>query len=323
MTESEGEGAIVKRPIAAVILNWNRSDLTIACVEALLADSPSELGIFVVDNGSNSQDVRRLANLLPPGVKLMALDENTGYAGGNNRGVRAAIVAGAEFIMVMNNDVLMSGRDCVTCATVLARHPELGAIGPTVLSEPHAGEPSSIVEFGGGSIGLLGVGLHLYRGADLSLLQAGMPELYATEWLAGSAVMFRADAWQVVGGFDDTYFMYFEDVDISLRLLNSGWQIACLRDVVATHIAEASSTQLPLSGRKLRAYYATRNRLSMLRRHRPARYPLALLHLLLFLLPRTIIAGLIRGDLAVARAVGAGILDHGRRLGGRQRNLPP
>ncbi|HSP95635.1 MAG TPA: glycosyltransferase, partial [Candidatus Dormibacteraeota bacterium] len=93
--------------IAIVVLNWNQREATLACLDSLALADLQGAEVFVVDNGSRDGSVAALDDRLPP-ERLIALPENRGYAGGNNAGMRAALEAGAELVLLLNNDTTVS-----------------------------------------------------------------------------------------------------------------------------------------------------------------------------------------------------------------------
>src|SRR2546427_12210458 len=96
-------GALSTKQVTIVVLNWSRGAETIACLESLAAADLGGAAILVVDNGSHDGSVAAIRARYPD-LQIIALPENRGYAGGNNAGMRAALEAGAEAVLLLNND---------------------------------------------------------------------------------------------------------------------------------------------------------------------------------------------------------------------------
>src|SRR6185369_1745681 len=93
--------------VAIVVLNWNRRADTLACLESLAQAEIGGAALYVVDNGSQDGSAAAVREAYPH-VRVIALPENRGFAGGNNAGIRAALDAGAEGVLLLNNDTRVS-----------------------------------------------------------------------------------------------------------------------------------------------------------------------------------------------------------------------
>ncbi len=229
----------------ALLLNWRRGDLTVRCLQDLLAVRDVPLHVVVIDNGSGEHDVAALraavaaanAATAPSGalhrVELLALPENRGFTGGMNEGLRRAHAAALPFVLVLNNDVRLPPDFLRPLVDTLANDATVHAVGPTVL------HPDGTVWAQGGHRGFVPNGLRL-RGHG----KAPMPREHGPEsvgFLPCACVLFRTDALVAVGGFDDRYFMYWEDVDVCERLRARGGKIVWLPWVRVEHAAGQSS----------------------------------------------------------------------------------
>ncbi len=113
---------------AVVVLNWNGRDDTIGCLQSLRGQLNASFRVIVVDNGSEDDSVSAIRRLFPE-VEVVETGENLGYAEGNNVGIRRELDAGAEYILVVNNDTMLES-ECVSSMLREARaHPEATAIG--------------------------------------------------------------------------------------------------------------------------------------------------------------------------------------------------
>ncbi|HEX6310949.1 MAG TPA: glycosyltransferase family 2 protein [Acidimicrobiia bacterium] len=231
---------------AAVVVNYESGSHLLVCVRSLLADSsgggPPE--VVVVDHGSADGSVEELVEALPDVQVLRTA--NRGYAAGANQGIAATT---APIVAVCNPDVVVEPG---AAATVLARfdaEPDLGAVGPMVRnldgSPYHSARvvPTLPDTVGHGLLGLVRPDnpyTRRYRELDVD---PSRPR--DADWVSGAAVWLRRDALAAVGGWDDRYFMYVEDVDLCWRLRQAGWRVAYEPAAAVTHARGASTARHP------------------------------------------------------------------------------
>ncbi len=213
---------------AAVVVNYESGPSLTACVAALLADDsaggPPE--VVVVDNGSTDRSVAALHAAFPE-VPVIDPDANLGYGRAANLGIAATR---APVVAVINPDAEVAAG---TAAAVMARFDadgRLAAVGPQLLNPdgtlyPSARSAPSL----GDAVGhaLLGSIVPDNRYTESYRQLDADPELPRdVEWISGAAVWLRRDALDRVGGWDERFFLFFEDVDLCRRLGADGWTIA-------------------------------------------------------------------------------------------------
>lgn len=290
--------------VAALLLNWRRADLTLSCLADLLAGDGEPLHVVVIDNGSQDGSCERFAAAiaaLPPSphrVELLALDANLGFCGGMNRGIARASELGLPFVLVLNNDLRLPADAIRPLADALAADPRIAAIAPTVL------HPDGTVWAQGASIAFAPNALRLHgHGGPPAPTTLG-PQ--AVQALPAACVLYRADELAAVGGFDERYFMYWEDVDLCQRLRARGGRVVWLPWVRVVHASGASS-----GGGKspLRKFLMACNAVHYLRRHGSVRGWLAWLCFDLLLWPVTFVLGP-KPALAKLHGTWAGLAGH-------------
>jgi GT2 family glycosyltransferase len=244
------------------LLNFRRADLTRQCLGDLLARSAEPLDVLVIDNGSGDGSAEALQQALatmalgPHHVELLALSENLGFAGGMNRGIAWARARGCPFTLVLNNDLRLPAGWLEPLVGALAVDPRLGAVGPTLV------HPDGTVWAEGGALAARPNGLCLRGHGRAPHPQQHGPE--AVDFLPAACVLYRTAALAEVGGFDADYFMYWEDVDLGVRLAARGYTNLWLPWVRVEHAAGQSSG----GGRSpLRKFLMAKNALRFLRRH--------------------------------------------------------
>jgi GT2 family glycosyltransferase len=213
-------------PVAVVILNWNGWQDTLACLESLDTLEGDRPRIIVVDNGSTNDSAARIAEARPD-VELIRSERNLGFAGGTNLGIRHALAGGAAFVWLLNNDTVVAPDALETLLEPLLRDERVGAAASVILEYD---DPSTVQVWGGG-------GIHLWTGwAWLNSDGAAEPG-----FLNGTSLVLRGAALAEVGLFDETYFLYWEDADLSLRLKAAGWRLAVAEGSRVRHKGAAST----------------------------------------------------------------------------------
>jgi GT2 family glycosyltransferase len=239
-----------------IILNWNKDDLTLETLASLREQTYPRLQTLVLDNGSdNQQEALARIKAAFPEVRTLASKRNVGFAGGCNVGMRAALEIGADYLLLLNNDVLLQPGAIAELVAVLQSEPGAGAAGPLIY---YASEPQR-VWFGGGTVRMGGRVLPEH-GEDAGI-QAGSPAT-ESEWLPGTAILARRAAIARAGMMDASYFLYWEDVEWCFRLRRAGYRLLIVPRAVIYHKVNATSGDLPLAI----VYYWERNRLRFIER---------------------------------------------------------
>lgn len=231
---------MAERPqVAALLLNWRHADLTQRCLGDLLQVDGVDLHVLVMDNGSGDGSEPALvaaaaaARAAGHRVEFRAFGENLGFTGAMNRGIEWAGERGLPLVLVLNNDLRLPSDFLLPLCTVLRQDPRVVAVGPTVL------RPDGRVWAEGGTVAFGANGLRLRNQGRLPASRRHGPE--AVDFVPGACVLFRTAELQAVGGFDDAYFMYWEDVDLCRRLCRRGGRCLWLPWVQVTHAAGQSS----------------------------------------------------------------------------------
>jgi N-acetylglucosaminyl-diphospho-decaprenol L-rhamnosyltransferase len=224
--------------LSAVVVNYRSAALTVECIRSLRADGVGS--IVVVDNASGDG----CANLLDSSVTYVALPVNRGYGAAANAGVRQTAT---DFVIVCNPDLLVAPGTTDALLGVLEGSPGLGAAGPTILRTDGTRYPSartfpSLLDAAGhGFVGLWGADNRWSK----RYLRTDEPGAGQVDWVSGAFIALRRAAFDAVAGFDESYFMFMEDVDICRRLDAAGWGVAYEPSACITHIEGASRASAP------------------------------------------------------------------------------
>ncbi len=205
--------------VTIVVLNWNRPAETLACLESLAAADLDGAAILVVDNGSRDGSVEAIRRRFPD-VAVVALPENRGYAGGNNAGIRAALEAGAEGVLLLNNDT----RVAPDFLTALLEAMNSSAQCAAVASAIHRLDRPEMLDIAWSEVNFRERHAVKIRGVN-ALVGEGFDRRRHVPVVVGCSVLLRGEALRAVGLFDERYFAYHEDVDWSLRALRAGYEL--------------------------------------------------------------------------------------------------
>jgi len=298
-------GAGIEELVSVVIPNWNGAQYLPTCLDSLRRQTYRSLEVIVVDNASADASREVLARDYPE-VRLIALDENRGFAGAANVGIRAAR---GEVIALLNNDTEADPRWAAELAGALARHPDAGSAASKMLLF----DRRDTFHSAGDSFGTDGLP------ANRGVWQKDVGQFDREEYVfggCGGAVAYRREMLRQIGLLDELFFFSCEDVDLAWRAQLAGWRCIYVPTAVVYHCLSATG------GGVTSSYYTGRNTIWVLAKDVPG--PLLRRHGCAMLRAQARIAWQAvrawRGAAARARLRGqlAGILSLGRMLGRRR-----
>lgn len=237
--------------IAIVIVNYRSDAYVKLCLESLVPEREciDGLKVVVVDGGSGDGSAERLADLIATPayrdwVSVLPLDFNGGFGWANNQAMLWLLQSERppDFIHLLNPDTAVEPGAVAALATLMTQHPQAGAVGSCLL-EPdgrRAGAafrfPTTAREFGRG---LKFTKVSRALGFDPTHLTPRAS--CRVDWVTGASVMLRSDALRQVGLFDDGFFLYFEEVELMLRMKRAGWEVWHAPESRVTHIGGVST----------------------------------------------------------------------------------
>lgn len=236
-----------------ILVNYNGIDDTLDCIASILSAGLDEYSIIVVDNASKKDETIEIRDKFP-GVVTIRNEINGGFSTGNNIGIRYALAHGADYVMLLNNDTVIAP-DMISLLSASCNDDVI-----TVPKMFYYFQPDKIW-YGGGEINRWTGNVKHCCFNQVNVLQNRRFCTFAT----GCCMMIKADIFNRIGLLDERYFMYSEDVDFSIRLLNGGIKIEYIPQAELWHKAGSSS------GGKLSpfsTYYITRNRLGLIKNYR-------------------------------------------------------
>jgi N-acetylglucosaminyl-diphospho-decaprenol L-rhamnosyltransferase len=228
---------------AAVVVNYNAGDYLPGCLRSLRAAGAAPR--LVVDNGS-VDDSREQAKAADPDHHWIDTGRNLGYGQGANVGVAATTT---PYVLVCNADLEVDPGIITVLSARLDAEAELGLVAPQVLNVDGTIYPSARTF--PNLVDAIGPGL-LGRGAPNNrftrryrLLDWDHGDSARVDWVSGACFLARRRAWDSVGGFDQAYFMYLEDVDLCRRIGEAGWGVSYEPGASVTHVQGVSASQRP------------------------------------------------------------------------------
>jgi GT2 family glycosyltransferase len=227
-------------PIGVAIVNYNTREHLHACLATVLVEAPSE--VVVVDNASSDGSVE-MVQADYPGVLLLANKTNPGYGTAANQAIARCT---AKYVLLLNADTLLQPGTLQAMSAYLDLHPRAAIVGPRLVNPDGTLQAScyafstplnTLLEYS--TLGRLIRYLPVLRNKYLGT----WPHTHArvVAWVKGAALAIRREAFEAVSGFDESFFMYFEEADLCYRLNAAGWQAHFAPVTTVQHVGGAST----------------------------------------------------------------------------------
>ncbi len=305
----------MKSKISILLTHYREVQVTWSCIASILDSQYSSFNIVAIDNSLRSTDETTIKkNCFDQGVQFKVLEEssgpiefdrsvywyrsssNTGYAGGMNLGAEIARSANPDFLLLLNNDTIVSPLFLSTFLEAVseqANSKDFGFASCTILTHPE-----EKVWYSGGRINLVrGSGVHWTD-------QLKNDPLQETDFISGCCMLCRPEVYRNLSGMDESFFLYLEDVDLCLRAKKAGYKLYFAPQVELHHRVGSSTggeeSEIPV-------YYSNKNRIKLMHKHFGG---LTLLRFYLFFIPSRMIKALIyiaKGQEHLAKAMMNGI----------------
>lgn len=275
--------------VVALLINWNGWKDTIECLASLLTVDYPCLSVIIVDNGSRDRSVEMIKgwsqskncrveayrwdavkqSLEPEGVyacggsrmriQLIALGENVGFCAGNNLGMRHAFEQHAEYCLVLNNDTIVEPTSITRLVKAVEADHTIGLASPFICYY----DESEKIWWAGGEFSRYM--RPVYRGQGLVRGTLGCEGVQESSWASGCAMLVSKPLFGQIGGFDETFFIWCEEWDYSLRARKEGFKIVAVHDSVIYHkVGRSLQWVSPLT-----LYYGGRNMVLLRKKHLP------------------------------------------------------
>ena len=230
--------------VQVIVVAWNSGAHLQRCLDALAAQTFTDWEAVVWDNASSDGAVDRLR--LPPNTDVVRSPENLGFAAANNR---AAELSDSRWLALLNPDAFPEPDWLEQLLATAERH-RAEAVASLQLDD---GDPS-MLDGAGDSMSIFGIGWRGGYGHPRSVAPTQEVEVFSP---CAAAALYRREVWRALGGFDERFFAYFEDVDLGFRIRLRGGRTVFSPRAVVRHVGSASSRTV--SGFAER--HGTRNRM--------------------------------------------------------------
>jgi GT2 family glycosyltransferase len=233
--------------LSVVVPTYQTRELTLACIDSLRAGLPEQSEVIVVDDGSTDGTAEALRQRHPT-VKLVALAPSRGFTDAVNVGTGEAR---GEILFLLNSDTEVEPATVPRLLAAFDGNPRLGVAGaelrfPDGRPQWSAGRaPTPLWLFAQAS----GVVRGLERLPGYRWLRPVGGRRGRVDWVCGAAMMIRREAWRSVGGFDERFHFYCQDLDLCLRVRAAGWMVETVRGARVIHHSGATIGQRPGAAR--------------------------------------------------------------------------
>ena len=205
-----------------IIVNYNTAGLTKACLESIFRFcNEADFEIILVDNNSLKADLNILETEFKNKIKIISNNKNLGFAKANNQGAR---IASGDYLFFLNSDTVINQDVLNPLKGFFENNDQVGILAPRLILKNGTDQPHAFA----------------YQKKSIELT-----------WVSGAALVIRRNLFIKIGGWEEKFFMYFEDVDLCLKARKNNFKINRLTDVSVTHFLNGS----PLPYWKRKIYY--------------------------------------------------------------------
>lgn len=237
-----------------LILNYNSYQKTISLFDTLHSGALDFARVIVIDNNSSNLSKEQLQEHIPK-EQLILLNENKGYASGNNKGILKAIEDKTKAVFILNPDINITPNTVESLYKKLQNLPNVGAIGTRIC---YRNKPEIIYSDGG----LINkeMGFHTYHlNSGKSIYEVQSKSLNKVDYVNGSVFMVKTEVFEKVGLMIESFFLYFEETEWCLRAKSQGFELYVDPSLTAYHLSSPKN--------KRYHFYMTRNRLWLAKKY--------------------------------------------------------
>lgn len=248
------------RTVAVVILNWNGGDDILACLASLFDSTHNAIEVVIVDNGSTDGSSGEICKRFPQ-AHFIHNSENLGFAKGSNQGIEWALDRGIEYVLLLNGDARLHPNAIHELLAVACQENDAVVACPKM----YLASSDARLQRLWFAYGKVKLWAGLFQNPAFN--QVDSPQWSTPsdmEYASGCCMLIPARILRDVGLFDESFFAYCEDIDLSLRVRKAGFR---LRYVPTAHLCHGSHTQTNRTRTPTYRYLSTRNNLWVVRKH--------------------------------------------------------
>lgn len=228
-----------------IIINYNTKELTKNCINSVFSNfNNNNFEIILVDNASQDGSVEMLKDNFNERIKIVANNENFGFGPANNQGAK---LAKGEYLFLLNSDTIIKSNILNESEKFFSENKEAGIIAPKLFLGDGSEQPFAFGNFPK----LFNVIIDKFKSSTPYL-----NEPFEVEWLSGAALIIRKKLFKQLGGFDEKFFMYFEDIDLCKRVKEINYKVFVNPKISLTHLCGKSPS---IFTRRKKYYYDSQN----------------------------------------------------------------
>lgn len=243
--------------VVIIVLNYNGYEDTLECIQSVNKINYYNYKIIIVDNGSTDFSVDKLLSLKSENTEVILNSDNLGYAAGNNIGIKAAIAEGADYICVLNNDVVVHEDFLSTLVSYMEQNPTVGVCSPVICDY----ENREKVQSSGCKINYWTGETPFYN--NKSMVSEVEGKIIPCDYVGGACMLFRTQIIEEVGEIPEIYFLFYEETEWCSRIKKKGFEVVCNCSARIFHKGSASIGKI----HGLKEHYMCRNRVLFVRRN--------------------------------------------------------
>lgn len=238
------------KSIGIVVCNYNKQDYIINCIKSIFASTIDDFDVFVVDNASGDDSVRMIRETFGDRLTLIVNEDNLGGSGGFNTGLREALKYDYEYLMCVDNDVVLASDAIEKLRTFLQEHSDTGMVGSKVY---FMDEPEKIWNFGG----IIDFENFIQKDQYKNQIDSEqLPETVYGDYVPACSLMVRTKLVREIGIMPEENFIYWDDMEWGYRFRQAGWKVAAYGNAKVWHKAGGRN-----AGNTFIHYYMWRNRI--------------------------------------------------------------
>ena len=237
------------KDLSIVICNWNKREDILRCLDSVFSAVPSSTHVIVVDNASTDGSVEALESYDRHPFRLIKNDKNLGSSGGFNTGIHQALKGKFKYVHLLDNDVIVNEDTFYTSYELLENDPDVGAVGSKLYQFD---EPDKLQEMGA---------FVDWEKCQINPQYAGVRDsssildIVESDYVPACSVMIRTDLVRKIGSLDESFFLYWDDIEWFHRLRQTGHKVVCYGISKAWH-----KMGVKIKNNTAGTYYFQRNR---------------------------------------------------------------
>ena len=257
--------------VSVIIVNWNGRDDLDECLKSLKVSKYKNLEIIVVDNGSTDESMDLVKNKYKC-VKLIENKENMGFAGGNDVGVK---FASGKFIYLLNNDAIICENSIASLVQIMEKDPSIGCCGSKIYLE----HDRTLINCAGHEVDVVGF---LWARGSMEKDKGNYNHREDIFMSSACSLMIRKDFIDQYGLFDESIFMYGDELELAVKVWGAGYKIVFEPQSIVYHKqSKGSSEKFTYMPTSFKQYYANRNRAKILFKYFPKKHLIKNIHLII------------------------------------------